>query len=105
MLLTCSPGEISAPHSLCACMCMRACTCACVRVCACVHAVVSPSLPLTLVLLREYILRMPLHHRWEEKVYGNDKHGHILLCFRYSGIDSSAIAEYDDEELEQLVRA
>eukprot|EP00729_Bicosta_minor_P019414 gene19414-19874_t len=55
------------------------------------------------IIAQDYPASKQFHDQWEEKVYGNDKYGHILLCFRYTGIKTSEIGEYSEDELEQLV--
>lgn len=57
------------------------------------------------IIAQDYPASKQFHDQWEEKVYGNDKYGHILLCFRYTGIKTSEIGEYSEDELEQLVSA
>eukprot|EP00039_Didymoeca_costata_P031570 m.35415 g.35415 ORF g.35415 m.35415 type:complete len:322 (-) comp8881_c0_seq2:208-1173(-) len=43
------------------------------------------------------------HEMWKETIYGTDKHGHMLIAFSYSGIDTDSVAEIDEETLCALV--
>lgn len=52
---------------------------------------------------QNYALTQQFHDHWEERVYGIDKHGHIIIGFQFMEIDTGALAEYPEDKLFEVV--